>query len=414
MGGAGAWHIGAHYRDRFCAVHAGAGFAETKEYNNLAPENYPPSYEQTLWKLYDVPNYVWNLTNGPLLAYSGSDDKQKQAADLMERELVGIGRAMRHVIGEGMGHKYNEESVDEIWKWLTDIWADGGRRSKDEIVWQTPTLRYPGFAWIEVDGLGAHWENSMVRAERDPGKKTVNLDLENVTSIDISGSDLGGWNVKIGEQVLKADNPDFPIDALSLVRNDGQWQWGDPDKTKKRPGIQGPIDDAFISRFIVVAPTTDPGSAKLKRWVDFELVHFRERWSALMRGDFLEKSAEQLDSDDIAEANLILWGDPESNPMISEIVDRLPIEWRADEFKFRGVAYSASENVPVFVFPNPLNPDRYVVINSGLTFRESHDRTNSLQNPKLPDWAVIGLDQLPDGDSPGQVVNAGFFDENWK
>jgi hypothetical protein len=24
MGGAGAWHIGVHYADQFCAIHAGA------------------------------------------------------------------------------------------------------------------------------------------------------------------------------------------------------------------------------------------------------------------------------------------------------------------------------------------------------------------------------------------------------
>ncbi len=414
MGGAGAWHIGAHYRGEFCAVHAGAGFAETKEYNRLAPDQYPPGYEQTLWKVYDVPNYVWNFTNGPLLAYSGSDDKQKQAADLMERELAGIGQEMRHVIGEGMGHKYNQESVDEIWKWLTGIWSKDGRPSNDKVVWQTPTLRYPGFEWIRIEGLGEHWENSIVRAERDSGTRTVVLNIENVTAVDVSGEDLGGWKVKINDDTLKADDPDFPIETLSLIETDDGWKWGDPDRTRKRPGIQGPIDDAFMSRFIVVLPSIDPDSAKLNRWVDFELHHFRERWSGLMRGDFLEKSSERLDSDDIAEANLILWGDPESNPMIAEIVDRLPIEWTAREFKFRGETYSSDDTVPVFIYPNPLNPERYIVVNSGLTFREDHDRTNSLQNPKLPDWAVIGLDQLPDGDSPGRVVKAGFFDENWK
>lgn len=414
MGGAGAWHVGAHYRDEFCAVHAGAGFVETKEYNNLTPENYPPQYEQTLWKLYDVPNYVWNFTNGPLLAYSGGDDKQKQAADLMEQELVEIGQEMRHVIGEGMGHKYNQESVDEISKWLTAIWADDGPTKKEEVVWQTPTLRYPGFDWIKVEGLREHWRNSIFRASRDAETRTVSIESENVTAIDISGEDLGGWTIKTGDVELKAEDQDFPVGTLSLIEKDGAWQWGNPAKAKKRPGIQGPIDDAFMSRFVVVPPSTDPKSAKLSRWVDFELDHFRERWSALMRGNFLESSAEHLDSNDISDANLILWGDPASNPMIAEIIDQLPIEWSTEKFTFRGETYSTADHVPVFIFPNPLNPDRYIVINSGLTFRENHDRTNSLQNPKLPDWAVIGLDELPDGDSAGRIVNAGFFDESWK
>ena len=64
MGGAGAWHIGAHYREEFCAVIPGAGFAETARYNNLKPEDFPPKLEQTLWGLYDVPVYRRNFLNG--------------------------------------------------------------------------------------------------------------------------------------------------------------------------------------------------------------------------------------------------------------------------------------------------------------------------------------------------------------
>ncbi|MCA9171349.1 MAG: hypothetical protein KDB23_26950, partial [Planctomycetales bacterium] len=33
MGGAGAWHLGAHFAERFVAVSPGAGFAETAQYN---------------------------------------------------------------------------------------------------------------------------------------------------------------------------------------------------------------------------------------------------------------------------------------------------------------------------------------------------------------------------------------------
>ncbi|HRQ89032.1 MAG TPA: prolyl oligopeptidase family serine peptidase, partial [Bacteroidia bacterium] len=120
MGGAGAWHIGVHYRDRFCGVHTGAGFAETKEYNGLTPDKYPPDYEQTLWKVYDVPNYVGNFLNGPLLAYSGEKDKQKATADLMARELLKVGHEMRHIVAPDTEHKYTAEAVAEIREWLSE------------------------------------------------------------------------------------------------------------------------------------------------------------------------------------------------------------------------------------------------------------------------------------------------------
>jgi pimeloyl-ACP methyl ester carboxylesterase len=417
MGGAGAWHLGVHYRDRFCGVHAGAGFAETKEYNKLTPDRFPPDYEQTLWQVYDVPNYLGNFLNGPLLAYSGAKDKQKATADLMERELAKIGHTLRHVVAPETEHKYTPEAVAEIRTWLGECWKNGRGLPAGSIRWQTPTLRYGSYDWLRLTGLESHWKGANVEAEWDREGSSFTLATKGVTALEIEPGpkhDLSGAKVTIDGQTLSAKPPGFSVNSLSFVRRDGSWSWGAPDRSSKRPGLQGPIDDAFMSRFVVVPPDQAPASPRVARWVDFELDHFRSRWRALMRGDLPEKAADDLDSDDLRDANLILWGDPESNPMIAEIASKLPVEWKEDSFVLHGNSYSRDANVPVLIFPNPLNPDRYVVLNSGLTFREGHDKTNSLQNPKLPDWAVIGLDRDPDAHAPGRIAAAGFFNEHWK
>jgi hypothetical protein len=58
------------------------------------------------------------------------------------------------------------------------------------------------------------------------------------------------------------------------------------------------------------------------------------------------------------------------------------------------------------IYPNPLNPSRYVVLNSGFTFADAAPTSNALQIPELPDYAVIEL-------GTQHVADAGFFDENW-
>ena len=78
-----------------------------------------------------------------------------------------------------------------------------------------------------------------------------------------------------------------------------------------------------------------------------------------------------------------------------------------------GQKFDAS-HAPVFVFPNPLNPRKYVVINSGFTF---HDQANNaMQSPKLPDWAIV--DVTKPGNNyrylPLFVAAQGFFDERWQ
>jgi hypothetical protein len=113
MGGAGAWHIGAHWASDFVAISPGAGFAETARYQKLTQDKYPPAYEQTLWGMYDAPNYVRNLFNSTVIAYSGEHDKQIQAARVMEEAFAAEGQKLTHLIGPGVEHKYEPKTLDK-------------------------------------------------------------------------------------------------------------------------------------------------------------------------------------------------------------------------------------------------------------------------------------------------------------
>ena len=64
--------------------------------------------------------------------------------------------------------------------------------------------------------------------------------------------------------------------------------------------------------------------------------------------------------------------------------------------------FDAGTHVPVLIYPNPLNPKKYVVLNSGFTFREYDYLNNARQVPKLPDCAVIDVDDAADVAVPGQ------------
>jgi hypothetical protein len=102
----------------------------------------------------------------------------------------------------------------------------------------------------------------------------------------------------------------------------------------------------------------------------------------------------------------VLWGDPSSNSLIREILPRLPILWTASELRIAGKVYAADRHLPALIYPNPLNPKRYVVLNSGFTFAAQAPQSNSRHVPQLPDWAVL------EGPSR-KVVQAGFFNEAW-
>ena len=182
----------------------------------------------------------------------------------------------------------------------------------------------------------------------------------------------------------------------------------------KRHGLTGPIDDAFMDSFVFVSPTGKTESDSLAKWQTGELAHAIKHWRQHFRGDAVVREDRDVSPKTIADSNLVLWGDPQSNILIKQIMPNLPIQWDATEICIGNKTYSSDHHALIMIYPNPLNPERYVVLNSGFTYREYAYLNNARQVPMLPDWAVIDLRNPPTSQYPGKVVDAGFFDEQWQ
>ena len=66
------------------------------------------------------------------------------------------------------------------------------------------------------------------------------------------------------------------------------------------------------------------------------------------------------------------------------------------------------------VYPNNAQPNRYIVFNSGFTFREYDHLNNARQIPMLPDWALVSVVEGRGSQLPGTILAEGFFDEAWR
>jgi hypothetical protein len=144
-------------------------------------------------------------------------------------------------------------------------------------------------------------------------------------------------------------------------------------------------------------------------------------WRTQFRGKPRVKDDTQITDEDIASANLVLWGDFESNAVIKRIFQEFrvpeifPLPWDQKEIKIGEQKFSSADHVPILIYPNPLNQTKYIVLNSGFTFREADfHSSNARQIPRLPDWAIIDLRTPPDAERPGKIVAAGFFGEGWE
>jgi hypothetical protein len=67
------------------------------------------------------------------------------------------------------------------------------------------------------------------------------------------------------------------------------------------------------------------------------------------------------------------------------------------------------------VYPNPLNPRRYIVLNSGHSFhRNEMAATNASLFPRFGDYAVLQLRQPVDRQVESEILVEDYFDEEWK
>jgi hypothetical protein len=289
----------------------------------------------------------------------------------------------------------------------------------------TWTLRYNQMEWITVDALEHHWSRARVNAELDAPAGVVHVSTTNVNALTFS--------MAPGFCPFESTrHPQVNIDGQNLeappVMSDRSWtahfrkqagKWAimdfarDPE-LRKRHGLQGPIDDAFMDAFIMVRPTGKPMNEKLGAWAVAEMNHAIDHWRRQFRGEARVKNDTEISDSEIAANNLVLWGDPQSNQLMARIADQLPIRWDGQRIHTPQADYPADKCAPVLIYPNPLNPKHYVVINSGFTFREFDYLNNARQSPKLPDWAIIDLSVPVSPRKPGGILDAGFFDEEWK
>jgi hypothetical protein len=280
--------------------------------------------------------------------------------------------------------------------------------------------------WVEIDGMDKEWERAEVNAEyKGPGLYDVTTENVSVLRLTVPANEknLPIKEVLLDHQIQATGSHTTPpaSPVLTFVKTDGLWHYVSDSKQlqQMRPGINkhvglcGPIDDAFMSSFVFVHPTGKAMNEKVGDWAKEEFDHATVFWRKVFRGEAPVKDDSAITPQDIANSNLVLWGDPSSNAVLAKILPKLPIQWTRDKVVFAGHTYDAAHVAPVMIFPNPLNPARYVVINSGPTFREQALLNNADQTPKLPDWAMVDLNTAPDGKWPGQILNAGFFDERW-
>ena len=414
LGGAGSWQIGLHHPDMFCGLEVDAGVIGSR----LTMAGLTPT-ERAAQSTYGIMiDHALNAWNVPLVAYAGANDAQLLSSTNIRKQLVQEGYTVDQLstyVGKGrdinalflatpgQGHSHASGETQRLIDEFNAANFKRGRVAPDHIRFITYTTRYNTDYWVTVDGLQHHFDRASVDAQRDAGKTIYTIKTSNVSALRLSDMS-GAGSITIDGQTVSFGNRS----ELSFVCDNGHWRNDSLVGLRKQHGLSGPVNDAFMDAFLCVSPSARGYSPIADERAASELDRFSKMFTRDFLGDARTKPDSAITARDIANNNLILFGDPASNSVIARVADKLPIKWTKDSIVVGNKTYSAADHVPVLIYPNPLNRNRYIVINTGLV------TGNFNSGGGYGDYAILKLTKASTRPVATEIADGGVFDESWK
>jgi hypothetical protein len=341
-----------------------------------------------------------NALNMPVRIDHGDQDAlvPVDVARAWQRRLVDAGAAAEYFEYPGVRHNaweiaYRKGALD----WLLQFRRD---RAPRRVRFATDTYRYAAAYWVRIDGLTPGTMAS-IEAERRGAQiavKTANLDGFTLTPAEAPAQ---WWTVNIDGAALRVK----AAPALSFQKTGGRWRIGLYRPAGKRAGAEGPIVEAVSGRHIYVYGTLGAVPAQIA-----ERKRQAEQAAAWATPDspltltVAVKADTALTDQDLATADLVLFGTPRTNAIIARLAPALPIELNPGAADY-GLLFLA-----------PSGAGHVALVSSGLPWWSGADARPGGWPFAPPPLRLLSTfaDYLLFKGSLANVVAEGRFDRDWK
>lgn len=335
LGGFAAWRIACRYPDLFASLTVFCGGGE--------------------------PDLAVNLRNLAIRVYHGARDRsvpvthsREMAAALGEAEI-----AVKYLEPPQEGHVVWRGPLGgtELYDWM----AEQHRvRHPRRISYRTRTLRHARAHWLTIESMLDPSVPAFVDVFVPPGQGQVLVHAENIGRLvlDVPAEILEGVNqprfVADG-QVIKARR----TDTGWLLEFPGAPQ-GDP---IKKPGLSGPIQDVLLDAFVVSVAAR--AEAEWSRAWSAAAAEGMGWASQMVTSNLTTVPPNEVTAETMERAHLICFGNPSNHAILARLLGRLPLHAEAGRLMLEGEPLPESLVAFVMIRPNPLAPDRYLVVCSG-------------------------------------------------
>jgi hypothetical protein len=396
-GGTGGFHFATFLPDHFAAAYSLTGGG-----------NYNVPVGNGRFDAYLLPD---NLANLPFLLWDTPGDGHYKANHAFANALrqraekfPGAYPNLELTDPKG-GHGIIDRKLqDEGWDWMN---KQVRKRYPKLVVYKTHWLRYDGAYWARIDTMENAGMPARIEAQVSAGTCRVAVD-----NVDRFHLDLAAPLVGDAKELQVRINGSDPIKAATggdvyFWKTDAKWHVAParyPKTLIKKRGVSGPIQDAFMQHPVLMVH----GNGREKTAVATMLDDIVNRListgdgSGVLRTGFERKADTEVSDQDIAEKNLLLVGAPRQNRLVAKIAHKLPVSFLEDGVKVGGKEYRGRDVSLVMIHPNPLNPERYVLLLPAV-----YAGARPLD---YPDYVVLQGSK----DGKVRILAKGSFDNHWQ
>ena len=415
-GGVGAYAIGMRHSWRFAMVQAMAGAPSWEQYLGGRME---PA-ERRVVRPWSGMHLAENSVNTSFHYYHGRSDTGPMRPRYVEqftRHLQSLDGVPVNETWFDAGHDilYRVHRHGRVYDRL-DATRDP-RPASVRLV--TGDYRAARQHWLSITRIRGYPQMAEARGEVAEGTLTLNPG-EQVDALALHVADVpfGGDEARIvvaGDEVFEGSVASLGT-TLNLVRTAEGWRTGFPpaDGLRKRPGLSGPIADAYVGRMVHVYGTQNADHTEDLR----EAAQRGARGWPLWSWDLSQEVISDSDLTDamMNDAHVVLYGSPGDNAVLERVAGALPIRIEEGAVIVGDERHEGDDVGVRFIYPNPLAPERYLIVQAGVNPR-AVKKGNELPE-FVPDYLVYDDDTVSGPQrrttGPKPVRAMGFFDDRWR
>ena len=412
MGGWGTWKIANRHPDLFAAIAPVFGGSDyhsrmtEEELAKLSPVDRFLDEKESTWAMAD------GLLNIPIFVHHGDADQSvnveysRWAVRLLQR----WGYDVRYQEFPGRSHEALESQNGN----MSVEWFLEHRRNPNprRVRIRSAELRNAAAYWVRVVQAASPLSFMAVDAEV-MDSNLIRLDTENVLDIALSPSATLVDSAKPVKVVWNGSAQEMRLQHGELRLTAEGYK---PAPVHKNQRLPGSTTDFTVTPFAIVIGTVskDPEMVALCRK---KADAFANGWRDWQKQEPRVFQDTEIKAADIAKYSLLLVGGPDANRVTAQFAAKLPLQIAEDRIAIDGRSYPVKDAAVQMIYPNPLNPERYVWIAAGTSTDGMY--FSDLNPQRLSDWDYIIMDgHIPaarqSASSWQTRVVSGMFDYNWR